>query len=130
MDRDEVKKRIIFSQDINKLRDEIERARAKNKEEQAAQKGLELPVALLQSDTNYIKYGLYVLGSAFVLCIIAGWQMFLHLDGKIEQKMDYLNSRVDTVIIGQHPPQPVSVTSVKETTNKPSPPKSEEPVNK
>ena len=79
------------------LNDYVDKAREKNKE---AKNDIpwDASIKLLQQNTGHLQWLLYMLVGAFLVAASAGWQFYLHLDNKIEHKMDYMNLRIDNII--------------------------------
>lgn len=55
-------------------------------------------INLIKQDTGYLKWNIYILGAILILALTAGWHLYLHIDRKLENKIDYLNLRIDKII--------------------------------
>ena len=82
---------------VEEIKENVENARKKNEEaeEKAPQ---DISIKLLEQDTGNLKWGFYFLAGALLISVSAGWAGYLHLDNKVEHKMDYMNLRIDNII--------------------------------
>jgi hypothetical protein len=89
---------------LDQVQDLLIRARAENR---AAND--EIPpavqLATLSQDSGYLKLAVYSIGILLLILAGAAWTGFLHLDDKIEHKIDYINSRIDHSILQKNRPE-------------------------
>lgn len=116
------------------LEQKIEEARKENAQANATiQNEPDVTLASLDQDAGYFKLAIYGLGAALAAIFIIGWQLFLHLDDKIDHKMDYLNGRIDGLFLlqsrnavvtpsGTLAATPAEAPAVPTTTNSTKPP--------
>ena len=91
------------------------RAQAGRAKEENKKVTHDLPSAVsfanLAQDTNYLKIGVYGIAAGLVAAFIMGWQLFLFVEQKYDNKVDAVNTRIDTIILSpQRNPVSVVVT--------------------
>lgn len=99
-----------MSEDTTKmLREEILKRTAKIKKKNQTTKDSSPEVLNISLNSGHLRAAILLLGAIVTLLTGIGWTLFLHLDGKIDQKflhldtkiehkLDYINQRVDGVI--------------------------------
>lgn len=79
----------------------------------------ETQIAKLAQDAGYFKKFVYVSGVVIVGLFVIGWTLFLHLDKKIESKLDYLNLRIDSLYNTSYL-EPENANHISEKPSKPN----------